>query len=100
MNEKVFRYPGPIPFTKESAVLMLADSVEAASRTLKEPDADSISILVDRIIDYKLDQKQLINSDISLKDITTIRRIFKEMLMGIYHVRVEYKLTELNETQV
>lgn len=100
MNEKVFRYPGPIPFTKECAVLMLADSVEAASRTLKEPDADSISILVDRIIDYKLEQKQLINSDISLKDITTIRRIFKEMLMGIYHVRVEYKLTELNATQV
>lgn len=100
MNEKIFRYPGPIPFTKECAVLMLADSVEAASRTLKEPDADSISILVDRIIDYKLEQKQLINSAISLKDITTIRKIFKEMLMGIYHVRVEYKLTEMNETQV
>lgn len=100
MNEKIFRYPGPIPFTKETAVLMLADSVEAASRTLKEPDAESISILVDRIIDYKLEQKQLNNSDISLKDINRIRKIFKEMLMGIYHVRVEYKLNELSETQV
>lgn len=90
VDENIFRYPGPIPFSKETAVLMLADSVEAASRSLKEPDALSISDLVDRIIDYKLNQDQLTNSNITLKDIETIKLIFKTMLMGIYHVRIEY----------
>jgi len=90
INEKVFRYPGPIPFTKEGGVLMLADSVEAASRSLKEPDEKSISELVDRIVKYKLDQDQLKDSDITLKDIETIKTIFKRMLMSIYHVRINY----------
>ncbi|HEY1024738.1 MAG TPA: HDIG domain-containing protein [Sphingobacteriaceae bacterium] len=92
VDENTFRYPGPIPFTKETSVLMLADSVEAASRSLKEPNVKSISDLVDRIIDYKLEQNQLINSSITLKDIETIRLIFKTMLMSIYHVRIEYEL--------
>lgn len=92
VDEKVFRYPGPIPFSKETAVLMLADSVEAASRSLKNPDADAINDLVERIIDYKLNQNQLINSDITLKDIQTIKQIFKTMLMGIFHVRIPYAL--------
>jgi hypothetical protein len=90
VDENIFRYPGPIPFSKETAVLMLADSVEAASRSMKEPDAISISDLVERIIDYKLDQDQLTNSNITLKDIETIKLIFKTMLMGIYHVRIDY----------
>lgn len=90
INENTFRYPGPIPFTKEGGVLMLADSVEAASRSLKEPDEKSISELVDRIVKYKLDQDQLKNSDITLKDIETIKTIFKRMLMSIYHVRINY----------
>ena len=90
INEKVFRYPGPIPSSKEGGVLMLADSVEAASRSLKEPDEKSISELVDRIVKYKLDQEQLKDSDITLKDIETIKTIFKRMLMSIYHVRINY----------
>jgi hypothetical protein len=90
VDENIFRYPGPIPFSKETAVLMLADSVEAASRSLKEPDSSSISDLVERIIDYKLNQDQLNDSDITLKDIETIKMIFKTMLMGIYHVRIDY----------
>jgi len=90
VDENTFRYPGPIPFTKETAVLMLADSVEAASRSLKEPDAENINALVERIIDYKLAQDQLNDSNITLKEIETIKLIFKTMLMGIYHVRVEY----------
>lgn len=92
VDENIFRYPGPIPFSKETAVLMLADSVEAASRSLKEPDAISISDLVERIIDYKLTQDQLIDSNITLKDIETIKLIFKSMLMSIYHVRIDYVL--------
>jgi hypothetical protein len=90
IDENIFRYPGPIPFSKETGVLMLADSVEAASRSLKEPNAESISSLVDRIIDYKLDQGQLNNSNITFKDLTTIKSIFKSMLMSIYHIRLDY----------
>ena len=90
INEKIFRYPGPIPFSKEAGVLMLADSVEAASRSLKAPDERSIGALVDRIVKYKLDQEQLKDSDITLKDIETIKTIFKKMLMSIYHVRINY----------
>jgi len=90
VNENTFRYPGPIPFSKEGGVLMLADSVEAASRSLKEPDELSISNLVDRIVKYKLDQNQLKDSNITLKDIETIKTIFKRMLMSIYHVRIDY----------
>lgn len=89
-DEQKFRYPGPIPFSKETAVLMLADGVEAASRSLKEHDALSINDLVDKIIDYKIQQNQLVNSDITFKDITLIRKIFKRRLMNIYHVRIEY----------
>lgn len=91
IDENTFRYPGPIPFSKETGVLMLADSVEAASRSLHEPNAQSIDSLVDRIVEYKLDQEQLKDSDITLKDIETIKMIFKKMLMGIYHVRIDYQ---------
>jgi putative nucleotidyltransferase with HDIG domain len=90
IDENTFRYPGPIPFSKETGVLMLADSVEAASRSLHEPNAQAIDSLVDRIIEYKLDQEQLKDSDITLKDLETIKMIFKKMLMGIYHVRIDY----------
>jgi putative nucleotidyltransferase with HDIG domain len=90
VNENIFRYPGPIPYSKETGVLMLADSVEAASRSLREPDEKSISDLVDRIVKYKLNQDQLKDSNITLKDIETIKEIFKRMLMSIYHVRIDY----------
>jgi len=90
VNENIFRYPGPIPYSKETGVLMLADSVEAASRSLREPDEKSISDLVDRIVKYKLNQDQLKDSNITLKDVETIKTIFKRMLGSIYHVRVDY----------
>ncbi len=93
VDENIFRYPGPIPFSKETGVLMLADSVEAASRSLKNPDAQNISDLVERIINYKLEQNQLDNCDLTLKDLETIKLIFKTMLMSIYHVRIDYLQT-------
>lgn len=93
VDENIFRYPGPIPFSKETGVLMLADSVEAASRSLKNPDVQSINALVERIISYKLEQDQLDNCDLTLKDIETIKLIFKTMLMSIYHVRIDYLQT-------
>lgn len=85
-----FRYPGPIPFSKETAVLMIADGVEAASRSLKTHDAIAINELVDNIIEYKIAQNQFINSDITFKDITIIKKIFKKRLINIYHARIEY----------
>lgn len=90
VDENIFRYPGPIPFSKETGVLMLADSVEAASRALKDPNFKSINDLVDKLVNYKLEQGQLKNSNITLKEIETVKSIFKKMLIGIYHVRIDY----------
>jgi len=90
VDEELFRYPGPIPYSKETAVLMMADAVEASSRSLHAYDAENIDALVEKIIDHQADQHQFDNSDITLKDITAIKKIFKKKLRSIYHVRVEY----------
>lgn len=90
IDEARFHYPGPIPFSKETAVLMMADSVEAASRSLKTYDVESIDNLVERIINSQIDQNQFVNADITFKDINTLKKIFKKKLMNMYHVRVEY----------
>ncbi len=88
--EKKFTYPGPEPQTKETAVVMMADAVEAASRSLKEYSVQTIDELVDKIINEQLASGQLSYADINLKDISTIKTIFKKKLQNIYHVRVEY----------
>ena len=90
LSVKGFQYPGPIPFSKESAILMMADSVEAASRSIKVPDVEKIDALVESIITHQLALNQFDNAAITLRDITLIKKIFKKMLMNIYHVRVEY----------
>ena len=87
---ELFTYPGPIPFSKESAALMMADSVEAASRSLKEPDVQNIEVLVETIISNQIKEGQFENADITLRDIRLIKKMFKKMLMNIYHVRIEY----------
>lgn len=87
---KSFTYPGPIPFSKETAVLMMADACEAASRSLKEYTAESVSNLIDNIIDNQASEGQFQNADITFKDISTIKAMFKKMIMNIYHVRIEY----------
>ena len=89
-DEQQFRYPGPLPFSKETAVLMMADSVEASSRALQHPDEKSISELIEKIIGGQIDQQQFVNCPVTLKDISDIKVIFKKMLMSIYHVRIEY----------
>ncbi len=90
IDESRFHYPGPVPFSKETAVLMMADSVEAASRSLKTYDVESIDNLVERIIRSQIEQHQFVNADITFRDINTLKKIFKKKLMNIYHVRVEY----------
>lgn len=90
IDVSVFQYPGPIPFSKETAVLMMSDSVEAASRSLKHYDAESLDKLVDRVIDSQIAQNQFANADITFKNISVIKRIFKKKLSNIYHLRIEY----------
>lgn len=90
IDEDEFRYPGPIPYSKETSVLMMADSVEAASRSLKTYDTESIEKLVDGIIQNQIDEGQYANADITFKDISTIKKMFKKKLMNIYHVRIAY----------
>ena len=85
-----FTYHGPTPFSKETAVLMICDSVEAASRSLKEPDEASISKLVDSIIQKQVDDGQFHNVDLTMRDFTTIKKVLKKKLMSIYHVRIAY----------
>ncbi len=90
VKEEDFRYPGPIPDTKESGILMLADSVEAAVRSIPEPTKDKIEGMVNNIINDKINNNQLINCDLTLKDIELIRQSFLKTLDGIYHHRIEY----------
>lgn len=97
IDESIFKYPGPVPFSKETAVLMMADSVEAASRSLKEPTEESINNLVDKIIDHKLMQRQFQNADITMREISESAKIFKAMLKSIYHVRIDYDLSKKKE---
>jgi len=90
INEEIFTYPGPDPFSKETAVLMMADAVEAASRSLSEKTEETISKMVSDIIDKQLNDGRFNNVDISLKNITEIKKIFTEMLININHVRIKY----------
>jgi len=85
-----FTYPGPKPFSKETAILMMADAVEASSRSLKVKDADTINDLVEKIIDDQVSQRQFDHADITFSDITRIKEIFKRKLKDIYHYRIEY----------
>lgn len=85
-----FTYTGPKPLSKEETILMLADGVEAASRSLKEYTPETISQLVDDIVKMKMDDGQLDRADISLSEVTLTKEIFKRKLLNIYHSRVEY----------
>src|SRR5690554_249178 len=89
-NKEDFLYPGPIPFSKETAILMMADSVEAASKSLKEPSSTIIDGFVEKIIDNQMDQGQFLNADITFKEIQLIKKVLKKKLNNIFHLRVEY----------
>jgi len=88
----VFNYPGPRPMTRETAVLMMADAVEAASRSLSEVTLETIDDLVESIVNFQQMEDQFNEADITFKDITTIKTVFKKKLLNIYHVRVVYPL--------
>ncbi len=90
IDREKFTYPGPKPFNKETSVLMMADSVEAASRSMSNPDEDSINDLVDNIIDNQVKEKQFDDANITFKDISSVKKIFKQTLKNIFHVRITY----------
>ncbi|MBZ9631796.1 HDIG domain-containing protein [Salegentibacter sp. LM13S] len=85
-----FRYPGPIPFSKETAILMMCDSVEAASKSLKEPTAGVIDNFVEKIINKQMKEEQFLNANITFKEIQVVKKILKRKLKNIFHLRVEY----------
>lgn len=89
-QESDFRYPGPKPFSKETAILMMADSVEAATKSLKNPTYEILDEFVEKIIKKQLDDNQFMNADITLKEIEKIKKVFKNKLTNIYHIRIEY----------
>ncbi|MDD3040224.1 HDIG domain-containing metalloprotein [Bacteroides sp.] len=89
-DEELFTYPGPNPFTKEQAILMMADAVEAASRSLPEYTEESISNLVDKIIDSQVAEGYFKECPITFKDIAIVKAVFKEKLKIAYHTRISY----------
>jgi putative nucleotidyltransferase with HDIG domain len=90
IEEKDFRYPGPKPQFKEAAIMMLADSCEAAARSLARPDPENIRAIVVKIVDAVISDGQLDECDLTLQEITTIREAMISALTAIYHARVDY----------
>jgi len=85
-----FKYPGPKPFSKETAILMMCDSVEAASKSLKEPTSTKIDDFVENIISKQIESDQFLNANITFKEIQSIKKVLKHKLANIYHLRIEY----------
>jgi putative nucleotidyltransferase with HDIG domain len=89
-NPSDFCYNGPKPFNKETAILMMCDSVEAASKSLKDPNSTKINNFVDSIISKQMDTDQFLNATITLKEIQSIKKVLKHKLANMYHLRIEY----------
>jgi putative nucleotidyltransferase with HDIG domain len=90
IDEATFRYPGPKPQSREAAILMLADGVEASVRSLDQKDERSIREMVDRIVEARLEDGQLDDADLTLKNIAQIKEAFVQQLLGMYHQRIKY----------
>ncbi len=90
VNIEDFQYPGPKPFSKETAILMMSDSVEAASKSLKNPTSSLIDSFVEKIVNKQMEDGQFLNSNITFKEIQQVKKVFKRKLTNIYHLRIEY----------
>ncbi len=88
--ESNFHYPGPIPFSKETAILMMCDAVEASSKSITEPSAKAFDNLVEKIVNKQMDDGQFMNADITFKELQTIKKVLKKKLKNIYHLRIQY----------
>jgi putative nucleotidyltransferase with HDIG domain len=85
-----YKYPGPLPFSKETAILMMADAVEAASKSLKSPNIDELEDFIHKIIDGKIKALQFNNSNITLSEIETVKKVLFKKLINVYQLRIEY----------
>lgn len=90
LDKDDFKYPGPRPFSKETAILMMCDSVEAASKSLKEPSTPKIDKFVESIIGKQMENGQFLNANITFKEIQSIKKVIKNKLANIFHLRIEY----------
>ncbi|RLD91590.1 MAG: phosphohydrolase [Bacteroidetes bacterium] len=90
IDSSEFRYHGPIPFSKETAVVMMADSVEAASRSISNPNEQKINDLVENIVNALIEDNQFANANITFKEITKVKKVLKKKLLNINHVRIAY----------
>lgn len=90
VDPEKFSYPGPLPFSKETAVLMLTDGIEATARSLKEKSVEALRKMIDEMVEQKIRSGQLINADLTFRDITVLKETLLEKLVNIYHVRIEY----------
>ncbi|WP_185866042.1 HD family phosphohydrolase [Blattabacterium cuenoti] len=90
VDKKQFQYSGPKPFSKETAIVMIADSVEAASKSIKNPSSKDLENLVENVINKQKKENQFSNADITLKEIEKIKKVLKKKLINIYHTRIEY----------
>ena len=90
VDKEDFQYPGPIPFSKETAILMMSDAVEAASKSLKNPTFTLVDEFVEKIVKGQMQANQYLNANITLKEIEMVKKVLKQKLTNIYHLRVEY----------
>lgn len=94
VDDTLFRYPGPRPRSKEETILMLADSLEAASKSLKSPTEQELNDLIDKIVAGKIGMKQLVDSQLSFRELEECKAVFRQLLRSIHHVRIEYPKEE------
>ncbi len=90
VDESAFRYPGPKPVTKEETILMMADSIEAACKSLKEPTEDNLNELIDKIVGGKITGGQFQHSKLTFEELEDCKRVFKQLMKSVHHVRIEY----------
>jgi len=96
VNEDDYRYPGPKPQSKEAAILMLADQVEAAARTLQDPSPSQIRSMIRRLIQSTIQDRQFDECDITMQDLDRILRAFERVITGMHHHRIEYPGFDFN----
>jgi putative nucleotidyltransferase with HDIG domain len=99
IREEDFRYDGPIPDTKETGIVMLADGIEAASRAMKEPNYQKLENLINKMVDDRVNEGQLADTPLTFQDLSIIKDTFLNILVGIYHSRVEYPDDEKDDTK-
>lgn len=96
-DETLFVYPGPLPKTKEETILMMADSIEAACKSLKNPTEKALLDLIDKVIEGKITRGQFDDSEMNFRELEVCRAVFKQVMRSVHHVRIEYPAEQKNK---